>query len=220
MRTATQTIVAAFGALVAVAGVEHGIGELLQGSVAPSGLLIQSWPGPGPFEGLSGEPAMTVIPNLLATGVLAILSSLAFLVTAVFYSDRKNCGAVLLGLCAVMLLTGASFGPPILGAILAAVTWLRARRGQRRAHSPCRARRMLAKSWRLFFVACLVDWVAMFPGLVIASYLTGATNPYLTLILLAGMFGFLFLAIVSGFARDGLRVEPGGQSQPPPRPAG
>jgi hypothetical protein len=59
----------------------------------------------------------------------------------------------------------------------------------------------------------------MFPGLVIAGYVTGATYPDLALVLLPGMFVLLFLAIVSAFGRDRLRREPGGQSQPLPQPA-
>jgi hypothetical protein len=73
MRSAVQTTTATFGVLVAAAGMEHSIGELLHGNRAPGSPVIQSWPGSGPFDGLNGEPAMTVVPNLLATGVLAIL---------------------------------------------------------------------------------------------------------------------------------------------------
>src|SRR6266511_487450 len=79
---ATRLTVSTIGALIALAGVEHGIGEILQGDVAPAGTIIESWPGSEPFRVLAGEPAMTVVPNLLATGVLAVLSSLLLLVVA------------------------------------------------------------------------------------------------------------------------------------------
>ncbi|HEX6146936.1 MAG TPA: hypothetical protein VF083_09185, partial [Acidimicrobiia bacterium] len=62
--TATRIVVSAFGALAALAGVEHGVGELLQGSVRPSSVVIESWPDTAGFEILSGEPAMTLVPNM------------------------------------------------------------------------------------------------------------------------------------------------------------
>ena len=72
MRSATRLLVSTFGGLVAIAGIEHGIGEVLQGSTPPSSVVILSWPGAAPFEALVGEPAMTLVPNLLATGLLAL----------------------------------------------------------------------------------------------------------------------------------------------------
>lgn len=38
---ATRTVVAVFGALAAMAGIEHGIGEIRQGGVAPDTPFIQ-----------------------------------------------------------------------------------------------------------------------------------------------------------------------------------
>ncbi len=38
-------MVATLGTLAGLAGVEHGIGEILQGNVAPEGLAIIAWPG-------------------------------------------------------------------------------------------------------------------------------------------------------------------------------
>jgi len=74
---ATRIVVATLGVLVGLAGIEHGVGEILQGSVRPQGLAIQSWAHSQAFQILGGEPAMTVIPNLLVTGVLAVIVALA-----------------------------------------------------------------------------------------------------------------------------------------------
>ena len=51
---------------------------MLQGNVAPEGIMILSWPDSEVFAILAGEPAMTIVPNLLITGILAILFSLLF----------------------------------------------------------------------------------------------------------------------------------------------
>ena len=72
MRNATKVTVSIFGALAGLMGIEHGIGETLQGNIAPDGLMILSWPGSELFHILTGEPAMTIVPNLLVTGILAI----------------------------------------------------------------------------------------------------------------------------------------------------
>jgi hypothetical protein len=79
MRSATRATVSTFGALAGLAGIEHGIGEMLQGNKAPDGMMILSWPGSALFRILAGEPAMTIIPNFLVSGILAVLSSLIFI---------------------------------------------------------------------------------------------------------------------------------------------
>lgn len=44
MRNTTKITVSIFGTIVGLMGIEHGIGEVLQGNVAPGGLFILSWP--------------------------------------------------------------------------------------------------------------------------------------------------------------------------------
>ena len=76
---ATKITVAVLGLLVAFAGIEHGVGEIMQGPVAPESLVIESWRDVTAFAQLGGEPALTVIPNLVITGILAIGVSLSSL---------------------------------------------------------------------------------------------------------------------------------------------
>ena len=49
-RSATRIVVSAFGALAALAGLEHGVGAFVQGWVAPSSVMIESWPDTAGFE--------------------------------------------------------------------------------------------------------------------------------------------------------------------------
>ena len=42
--SATRITVSTFGAMAGLAGIEHGIGEILQGGAAPEGVMILSWP--------------------------------------------------------------------------------------------------------------------------------------------------------------------------------
>lgn len=64
---------------------------------------------------------MTIIPNLLVTGILAILFSLMYVVWAIGFAQRKHGGLVLMMLSVVMLPVGAGIFPPILGMILGVI---------------------------------------------------------------------------------------------------
>lgn len=74
---ATHTVVGVFGVLAALAGVEHGVGEIAEGPVRPEGMVIRSWPEHPAFDVLDGEPAMTLVPDLLVSGVVTVLVSVA-----------------------------------------------------------------------------------------------------------------------------------------------
>ena len=203
MRNATKVTVSTFGAIVGLMGIEHGIGEALQGNIAPSGLVILSWPGSEFFRILAGEPAMTVVPNLLVTGILAILVSLVFLVWTTVFVERKNAGLVLILLSIVMLLVGGGFGPPMIGIIVgAAATRINAPLTWWRAHLSVRLRRFLGQRWQWSLVACVIAWLLLFPGISVLAYFFGVNDPSLIAVVFFSAFGFLLLTVFSGFARD------------------
>lgn len=203
MRNATKVAVSTIGALLGVAGIEHGIGEILQGNIAPDGVMILSWPGSAFFRIVGGEPAMTIVPNLLVTGILAILFSLIFLVWATMFVQRKNGGLVLILLSIVMLLVGGGIFPPIIGMMIgvlgtrinAPLTWWR-------AHLSVGLQHFLGKVWLWSFVACLIAWLLLFPGINILGYFFGLNNPTLIPILISSAFGFLLMTVFTGFAHD------------------
>ncbi len=94
MRKATKTVATWFGIVAGIAGLEHGYFEILQGNARPEGLMIASMGPPCVAEEVwnACEPAMTILPNFLVTGILAVILSLI----------------ILIGLCAVALfVTGA-----------------------------------------------------------------------------------------------------------------
>lgn len=206
MRSATQITVTTFGIIMGLAGVEHGIGEVLQGNIAPEGVMILSWPHSAFFRSVAGEPAMTIVPNLLVTGILAILFSLIFLVWAIRFVQRKHGGLVLILLAIVMLLVGGGIFPPIIGIVIGALgTRINAPFTWWRAHLSVGLRHFLGKVWPWSFVACLVAWLLLFPGINILGYFFGMNDPNFTVILIAFALGSLLLAIFSGFAYDSLR---------------
>ena len=205
-RSATRITVSTFGAIAGLAGIEHGVGEVLQGNVAPAGVRIESWPDSELFRILTGEPAMTLVPNLLVTGVLAILVSLVFLVWATLFVERRHGGLVLILLSIVMLLVGGGFGPPILGAILGlAATRMYAPLTWWRTHLPVGSR-VLARLWPWSLAAAVVAWLVVMPGSILLDFFfgVGVIVPVLAFTVISA-FGLLLLTIVSGFARDARR---------------
>ena len=209
MKNATRAFASTFGAIMALAGIEHGIGEVLQGNVAPSGIMFMSWPNSAFFRNVAGEPAMTVIPNLLVTGILAILLSLALLVWATLFVQRKNGGLVMILISIAMLLAGGGIFPPILGILIGVVasrihsplTWWR-------THLSPGARQFLASLWPWSFAACVIAWLMMFAGPALLGYFFGAARSDLVWALLLAAFGTLLSTILTGFARDA-QMQPG-----------
>jgi len=78
MRNATRITVSTFGAIAGFSGIVHGMVEVLQGNTAPEEIVLLSWPESAFFRILNGEPAMSIVPNLLITGILAVLFSFIF----------------------------------------------------------------------------------------------------------------------------------------------
>jgi len=83
------------GVFAGISGASHGPGEMLQGNVAPNGVMIQAWPK---LTALGGEPAMTILPSFLTAGILAIILGAIVAVWAGGFDGRKN-GGLLLILC-------------------------------------------------------------------------------------------------------------------------
>ena len=203
MKNATRVFASTFGAIMALAGIEHGIGEILQGSVSPNGIMILSWPESEFFRSLSGEPAMTVIPNLLVTGVLAVFVSLALLVWAVLFVHRKNGGWIMITLSAAMLLVGGGIFPPIFGILIGAVaTRIHTPGSSLKNHRLGGFQRFLARLWPWSYAACIIAWLCLLPGVPLLDYFFGGDNTVVILAILFFALSTLVLTVVTGFARD------------------
>jgi hypothetical protein len=192
-----------FGVLAGLGGMTHGVGEVLQGNVAPSGVVFNSW-AEGPIAAtMGGEPAMSIVPNLLLTGALTIVVALAVVVFSALFVQRKNGGAILILLSIAMLLVGGGFAPPILGILAgAAGTGIRAPYTWWRAHLPGGMRRFMARLWPWIFGICAANGIFLVAGSVILVYALGLNNPALftNSFLLAVLL--MVLTIISGVGYD------------------
>lgn len=201
--SAARIVASTFGVLMGLGGLTHGIGEMLQGNIAPSGMFIDSWTQGPIATNMGGDPAMTIVPNLLITGILTIVVSLATIVWAVAFVQRKHGGAVLFLLSIVMLLVGGGFGSPIIG-ILAGITGtsINAPLTWWRTHLSDNVRRFLAQLWPWIFGVSLLNGVFLFVGAIILVYSFGWGNADLYLNSFFFAVVSLLLTIITGIAYD------------------
>jgi len=203
MRDARQLTLASMGSIVALAGFEHGLGELLQGAVAPESIMIQSWPDSPFYRSLGGEPAMTLVPNLAVSGLLTMALSVALFVWVVFFVGRPYSAGVIAGLSVALLLVGGGFGPPVLGLILAAAaTRVRSPLMWWRERCPAAVRRSLSVAWPFLLAGSIATWLAMLFGVAALDYFLAFESVPFTVGLLGTAFLLLPLALVSSMARD------------------
>ncbi len=213
MRRATRITATVLGLIAGGAGIEHGVFEVLQGNARPEGLMIASI-GPPCVPELTWnacEPAMTVLPSFLLTGILAIVLGSAVMAWSAFFLRKRHGGLVLILLSVPLLLFGGGIFPPIIG-IVAGVLATRIQK----LLVPETSRlsggllRLLAALWPwalvLFVVWVLGQWVI---GYFANDWLLA--NGYLIILM---VLGTLLLSVISCYARD--LKEAGGQRGPIP----
>jgi hypothetical protein len=116
----TSAFLGLYAGLIAI---QHGIFESLQGSRAPNGLMFNAIGPPCQPEEVwhACFPAMTLIPNLFVTGIVAILVGSGMAVWAAVFVGRRRGGLILGALSLLTLLVGGGFVPVWIG-LVAAVT--------------------------------------------------------------------------------------------------
>jgi hypothetical protein len=193
-RRITSSFLGIYAGLLAC---QHGIFEIQQGPRISGGLMIQAIGAPCQPETMwhSCYPAMTLIPNLLISGIIAVIAGLSVLIWAAAFVSRKHGGLILALLSLALLLVGGGFVPFYVG-IVASVT-------ASRLHAPVKPLRVglrwLAQLWPWTLILIAV-W---FPGSWLLGYFFSQT--------MLALSGFLFLffsvglpvlAAFSGFAAD------------------
>jgi hypothetical protein len=201
MRRATRISATVLGLTAGVAGIEHGIFEVLQGNARPEGLMISSI-GPPCVPQLSWnqcEPAMTIIPSFLVTGILAIILGLIVTLWSAFFVQKKRGGLVLILVCIPLLLFGGGIFPPLIGAIAGALGT--------RIHKPLNPGRSRLSGGLLRFLAVLWPWaLGLYVAWVLGQWVIGhffndwlLANGYLIIVM---VLGSLLLSVVASYARD------------------
>lgn len=202
MRKATKTVATWLGVVAGIAGLEHGYFEFLQGNTPTPGLAFPSWGPPCVPEEIwhACEPAMSVIPNFLITGIAAMLLSLALMVWAGWFVQRRYGGWVQMTLSFLLLLFGGGFFPPVIGFVggLAGTQINRPLSG-----SPTRLTRFAARLW---------PWsLVLFVGWTLGQFPVGHFfNDFLQSIMVVSLLVILAslpLAIYTAYAHDAAQGE-------------
>lgn len=179
---------------------EHGLFETLQGNIVPKGIKILAVGPPGlPFP-FGHEPAMTLIPNFLVTGISAMITGLLIIIWAARYVHQKYGSVVLFLLSIILLLVGGGFGPITL-LITASIAAARIDKPLLwwRAHLSANLKRLLAKLWPWFLIGALL----YVPVEFILGYIFDVKNdPKLNLPLSYPLVGLFLLTLITGFARE------------------
>jgi hypothetical protein len=200
---AARAIASIVGVLAGLGGMTHGVGEILQGNVAPESIFINSW-ATGPIAtSLGGEPAMTIVPSMMATGILNIILTLILIVWAAAFVQKKQGGAVLALLSVLMLLVGGGFAPPLIG-ILAGIagTQINSPHHWWRKHVPAIVLGTLAGLWLPVFGVTVINGVFLVIGSVTLVYFLGLNNPDLFIYSFFLAIVTVILSILTGIAYD------------------
>lgn len=200
---ATRRTVQVLGALAAFTGIEHGIGELSQGWAAPPAVVFESWPHVDVFDPLNGEPAMSLVPNLLVSGVLSIVVALLLGLTAV-RPDRPHLGLTAIGLSTLLLLVGGGFGPPLLGVL---VGGLALRIDAPTSRPPGPVARVAARTYPWPLAVATICFLGLVPGTALTQLVMDGDISALVATLTLGAFAGTALAMWSARGRD--RAEDG-----------
>lgn len=195
----------AYGVYAGILGIEHGFFEALQGNTVPAHLRIfavNSWELPFPF---GHEPALTVIPSFLATGIAAMLCGLAIIAWSVRFLQGQRGGAVLLSLSVILFVVGGGFGPISL-LVIACIAASKIGRPLKmgRALIPSGLRQALAQTWQLSLIFSLL-WV---PAEFTAGQIFHLSNDHrqslanLNLLLSYPMLGLFVLTLIAAIARE------------------
>jgi hypothetical protein len=204
---AVRIITATVSTILAIAGIDHGFFEILQGFKKTPGLIIQAIGADIRWWQSGSEEAFSIIPNFLITGILAVSISIFIIVWSIGFVHKKHGRKVLLLLCILLFLFGGGIAAQILFflPVCAYATRIDKPLNLWKKVLPGWLRPGLAKAWKyLLTAACILFFIGL--EIAIFGYFPVRMAPE---ILLYTCWGFLFaslilinLSYISGFAYD------------------
>ncbi len=162
---ATKINVSTIGVVGGFISMEHGFFEVLQGNIATNGIVIDAIaPGQGYWEE-GGEMALTLIPNFLVTGIIAIIIGILVIIWSLKFVDRKYGALGLLILQITQLLFGGGIAFFMLGVLISvvAITINKPLKFWRKMFSGS-AGTYISKSWLISIVVSTIIFVLTIMG--------------------------------------------------------
>ena len=189
-----RAMTSTFGAIAGLANLAFGLAEAMQGHARPVAA----------FFTLNGQPALTVIPDMLLTGLIGMTLSLVYAAWALFFVRRWRGGFVMILIACAQIpfgaglvrisqaiifgLIGTGIGRPlkIWGIIL-----------------PESTRPFLSRPWPVSFMLCAILYVIhVLTGIIPALSADGSFHAALVIIGGYGNLVMFLVVIATGFARE------------------
>lgn len=201
MNSPFRLSISVLGIYAGLLAIEHGIFEILQGAAPTQGLLINAIRRCQPENVWHAcFPALTVLPNFLITGIVAVVLGLSAIVWAVRFTEKSR-AMVLLSI--LILAFGGGFVPAFIG-MVSGIAAGRKQKVDQRKQAFSQVRCGLSQSWG-WAVGLLILWFPL-------SWLAGYFFP-LEMLKLGGFF-FLFFDLLlpvwvafSGYTKERCDVE-------------
>ncbi len=200
---ATRIIASTLGVFAGMSGLDHGFFETLQGNSPTPGVVVQSI---GPVQRMwvyGTEEAITLVPNFLLTGILAMFVGLLLIVWSIWFIDGKRGSTVFALLGALLFLVGGG-GALIVALILGWAVSTRIGRPPQR-WGRLAVSRALSRVWPVLLVVSVILYLVALE-IAITGFVPGVSDPDQILAVcwssLGLMLVLLFLAMAGGFAHD------------------
>ena len=207
MNRATQTVASTLGVLVGLAGIDHGIFEILQGNTPTNDIMIAAIGPAQRFWQYGEETALTIVPNFLVTGILAVTFGILVALWALLFIDKKYGARIFMLLSIILFLVGGGFAP-IFMAIIASLTATRINKPLKfwRVVLPDGIRKLLGNVWLVvliilifLFVVSVITAIFGWPLTVFFDDETALRHLYSLGYL---MVGLMIASSLTGFAYD------------------
>jgi hypothetical protein len=190
----TRAITSTFGAIAGLSSMAYATAEALEGHAKPTAV----------FFTLNGQPAITVLPDMLLTGLIGLCLSLAFTLCALFFAKRWQGGLAMLLIACLQIPFGAGL-VRLFQAMIYSLVGTRINRPLMLWDAILRQplRSQLSRLWPGSFIVCAILYVIHVLTGIVPS-LTAA-EPLRTVLISLGGYGnlvFFLLMLVCGFARE------------------
>ena len=202
MRNKTSFTLSVMGIIAGIAGMEHGIGEIWQGNIQPENIVFASWANHPAFQSLAGEPAMSLIPNLLISGIMTIFLSSVFIYWSVKYHQHPIYGVGFMVLSVLLLISGGGFGPPLLGVMLGIFSLISTKKTGTQSVNSRSFKNQLAPYWKPIFLINLGVWIFLCPIFPILCSILHFQDDNLVAFVTPTAFLFLFLSLLVASTQD------------------
>jgi hypothetical protein len=209
---ATRVIATTIGVVLGLfSGVNHGFFEFLQGNTPTHSPVIYAIGEAQRFWPEGTEPAFTIVPNFMITGVLSMIVGLTIVIWSIWFLPTQRGRTVFLGLFILLFLVGGGIGQ----VFFFIPAWAFATRMDK----PLTWwRKVLPRStWpflsRLWIITLVLATIAMLIGteMAIFGFFPGLADPAAiqdtAMLFVFGSAGLYVISFIAGFGHELGRME-------------